>query len=55
MSHYRQRSGFRGGEFPACEDTYSRVLSLPLYAELSDKDVERVVTAVTGLITRHAG
>jgi len=54
-SHFRTRSGFRGGEFPACEDACSRVLSLPLYAELSDKDVERVITAVTGLITRHAG
>jgi dTDP-4-amino-4,6-dideoxygalactose transaminase len=53
-SHFRTRSGFRGGEFPACEDACSRVLSLPLYAELRDTDVERVVTAVTDLITRHA-
>jgi UDP-sulfoquinovose synthase len=53
-SHFRARSGFRAGEFPACEDACSRVLSLPLYAGLGDADVERVVAAVTGLITRHA-
>jgi dTDP-4-amino-4,6-dideoxygalactose transaminase len=53
-SHFRARSAFRGGEFPACEDACSRVLSLPLYAGLSGAEVGRVVTAVTGLIARHA-
>jgi UDP-sulfoquinovose synthase len=54
-THFRQRFGFRGGEFPACEDAYSRVLSLPLYAALSDTDVDRVAAAVTDLVSCHAG
>ena len=53
MSHYRKRYGFRGGEFPVCEDAYSRVLSLPLYPAMSDTDVERVTTAATDLVSRH--
>jgi len=53
-SHFRQRFGFRGGEFPITEDSYSRLLSLPLYAAMSDTDVTRVATAVTDLVTRHA-
>ena len=54
-SHFRQQYGFRGGEFPACEDAYSRVLSLPLHAAMSDTDADRVVAAVTDLVSRHAG
>jgi dTDP-4-amino-4,6-dideoxygalactose transaminase len=53
-SHFRARSGYQGGEFPACEDACARVLSLPLYEGLSDADVERVAAAVTELIPRHA-
>lgn len=53
-SHFRQRYGFRGGEFPACEDVGSRVLSLPLYAAMSDVDTDRVVAAVTELVPGYA-
>jgi UDP-sulfoquinovose synthase len=54
-AHYRDRYGFRGGEFPAAEDAASRVLSLPLYASMSDEDVDRVAAAVTELVTGYAG
>ena len=53
-SHFRQRFGYSGGEFPVCEDSYSRMLSLPLYAAMSDADVTRVAAAVTDLVPRHA-
>ena len=53
-AHFRERLGFRGGEFPASEDVSSRVLSLPLYPAMSEPDVERVIDAVLSLISRHA-
>jgi dTDP-4-amino-4,6-dideoxygalactose transaminase len=53
-SYAMQRMGFRGGEFPISEDAYSRVLSLPLYAAMSDADVARVTESVTELVRRYA-
>jgi UDP-sulfoquinovose synthase len=53
-SYIGERMGFQGGEFPVAEDTYSRVLSLPLYAGLSDEDVKRVINAVTSLVPGYA-
>ena len=53
-AHFRQCFGFCGGEFPASEDAYSRVLSLPLYPAMSDSDVGRVICATFELISRYA-
>ncbi len=47
--HYQpdyRRLGFWEGQFPKSEAYYSRCLSLPLYAGLSDKDQGEVVAAV---------
>ncbi|HEX8525600.1 DegT/DnrJ/EryC1/StrS family aminotransferase [Allosphingosinicella sp.] len=38
--------GYREGEFPVTERTAAEQLSLPMYPELSDEDVERVADAV---------
>jgi perosamine synthetase len=46
LSFYRERFGHREGEFPVCEDVARRSLALPLYPELPDGDVERVVQAL---------
>jgi len=51
--HLRERMGFRGGEFPVSEDVYARVLSLPLYAAMSDADVDRVTESVIELLWRY--
>jgi dTDP-4-amino-4,6-dideoxygalactose transaminase len=53
-THFRQYSGFRGGEFPASEDAFSRVLSLPLYPVMTESDVERVINATLSLISGYA-
>ena len=29
--YYRDRFGFRGGEFPVAEDAYDRLISLPMF------------------------
>jgi dTDP-4-amino-4,6-dideoxygalactose transaminase len=38
--------GYRQGSLPQCEKTSAEVLSLPIYPELSDQQLEAVVTAL---------
>lgn len=39
---YRERFGFRGGEFPVAEEFSRRALALPFYPGLGEEPVERV-------------
>ncbi|MCP5047175.1 MAG: UDP-4-amino-4,6-dideoxy-N-acetyl-beta-L-altrosamine transaminase, partial [bacterium] len=48
--YYRERWGFKRGDFPKAENYYDRCLSIPLYPRMTDGDVERVIEAVKGLI-----
>ena len=41
--YYRERYGFRRGQFPHAEFISDRVLSLPLSASLTDDHVSRVI------------
>jgi UDP-4-amino-4,6-dideoxy-N-acetyl-beta-L-altrosamine transaminase len=49
--YYRQRYGIDPAEFPNAERYYSRCLSLPFYPDLTDEDIERVVAAVSELVS----
>lgn len=44
--YYRDRFGFRGEEFPLAESAYERLISLPMFHGMSDRDVEDVIDAV---------
>ena len=44
--YYRDRFGYRGGEYPVAEDAYERLISLPMFHGMSDQDVEDVIAAV---------
>jgi perosamine synthetase len=44
--YYRERFGYRGGEFPIAEDAYARLISLPMFHAMTDRDVDDVVVAV---------
>ncbi len=46
MSFYRERFGYREGEFPVCEDVAARSLALPFYPGLGEGEVERVAAAL---------
>ncbi|HXJ77346.1 MAG TPA: DegT/DnrJ/EryC1/StrS aminotransferase family protein [Candidatus Methylomirabilis sp.] len=48
--YYRERFGYRGGEFPNAEDIGSRTFSLPLSAGLGDDAVGRVIDAVRSVL-----
>jgi perosamine synthetase len=50
MSFYRERFGWREGEFPVCEDVSRRSLALPFFPAITEAQVERVVEALRGLI-----
>mgnify|MGYP005854676099 CR=1 FL=1 len=49
MPYYRDKYGYKPGDFPAAEAYYEAALSLPLYPKMSDDDVDYVVRAVKGL------
>ena len=44
--YYRNRFGYRGGEFPNAEAAYRRLISLPMFHGMTDADVDDVTTAV---------
>jgi perosamine synthetase len=46
MSYYRERFGYRPGQFPVCEDVAARSLALPFFPEMTESQVERVSSAL---------
>jgi perosamine synthetase len=44
--YYRNRYGYSPGDFPHAEEAFSRCISLPIYPDMNDADVKRVVTSV---------
>ncbi len=46
LQPYYRKLGFAPGDFPAAEDYYARTLSLPMYADLTDAEQDRVVQAL---------
>ena len=43
---YRERFGFKGGEFPVAEGVAERSLALPFFTSMSESQVDRVCTAL---------
>jgi len=44
--YYQQTLGTRPGQCPVAEEAYRRILTLPLFAGMTDHDVEDVISAV---------
>jgi len=51
---YRERFGFREGDFPAAEAAGRTMLALPMSPNLSDAEVDYVCSAVAELVCAHA-
>ncbi len=51
--YYREHFGFREGDYPVCEREFDRILSLPLFPQMTEQDVERVVEAVRAILDEH--
>jgi len=52
--YYRDRFGYRGGEFPRAEDAYNRLISLPMFHSMTSGDVKDVIAAVTKVVSSYA-
>lgn len=51
--YYRKRFGFRSGAFPIAESAYRRMVTLPLFPRMTDKDQADVIQAVTRLVNYY--
>lgn len=52
--YYRDRFGFRSGEFPVAEDAYARLISLPMFHGMTEHDVKDVIVAVTKVLSNYS-
>lgn len=50
LQPYYQALGFQPGDFPEAERYYAQALSLPLYADLSDAQQDRVIHSLASLL-----
>lgn len=53
MHYYQRAYGYRNGDFPTAEDIYSRCLSLPIYASMTDEDVQYVADTVLAVVREN--
>ena len=52
-SYYRSHYGYKKGDFPNAEDAYERAVSLPLYPDMSDADVEYVAKTIKRIVQEN--
>lgn len=51
--YYRDRWGYRPGDFPVAENYFDRCISLPLYPAMAEEDQTRVIDALTEIAERY--
>jgi dTDP-4-amino-4,6-dideoxygalactose transaminase len=51
--YYRDKYGYQPKDFPVAYREYQRIISLPLYPRMSDRDVEDVIEAVVEVVKRY--
>ena len=51
---YRERFGTKKGQCPVAEAAYDRILSLPLFAGMTDKDADDVIAALEKVCASYA-
>jgi len=49
--YYRNTYGYKPGDFPVAYETYRRIVSLPIYPRMTDSDIERVIDAVSSVVS----
>jgi dTDP-4-amino-4,6-dideoxygalactose transaminase len=52
-SYYRTKYGFEPDDFPVAAREYLRIVSLPLYPAMTDRDVDDVAQAVADIVRAH--
>jgi dTDP-4-amino-4,6-dideoxygalactose transaminase len=51
--YYRDKYGYRPEDFPVAYRQYQRLVSLPLYPRMGDRDVQDVIDAVADVVAQH--
>ncbi len=51
--YYRDKYGYEPEDFPVAYQEYQRLVSLPIYPRMGEKDVEDVIEAVTDVVETH--
>lgn len=51
--YYRDKYGYKPGDFPVAFANYQRLVSLPLHPRLSDEDVDDVIEAVRDVVVAN--
>jgi perosamine synthetase len=52
--YYKDRFGFRGGEFPVAEGAYTRLISLPMFHGMTAQDVNDMIAAVRKVVWSYS-
>ncbi len=50
---YAIRYGYRRGDFPYAEDAYSRCLSLPIFPDMTEAQIDTVIKVVQAIVMEH--
>lgn len=53
MSYYRNNFGYKEGDFPETESYFKNIISLPLYAKMTDEDIEDVIYAIKRIVDKY--
>jgi UDP-4-amino-4-deoxy-L-arabinose-oxoglutarate aminotransferase len=51
--YYRDKYSFKANDYPIAYDVFKHIFSLPIYPKMLQKDVNRVIDAVTSLISKY--
>jgi len=51
--YYRDMYGYQPNDFPVASRVFQRIVSLPLYAKMTEADVTRVIETVRNLVKEN--
>ena len=51
--YWRDRYDYKPEDYPVALDVFNRAVSLPIYPKMTNNDVERVILAVTKILTKY--
>jgi dTDP-4-amino-4,6-dideoxygalactose transaminase len=51
--YYREKFGYKPGDFPSASAVFQRIISLPIYPGMTETDVERVIDGVRDIARKY--
>jgi len=52
--YYRERFGYKNGDYPVAEAAYERLISLPMFHGMQSQDVDDVIAAMRKVLSHYA-